>query len=241
MDERVIQHLLQLNESFYRDQAASFAESRNQPQPGFTNLLPWLPQPCKYMLDVGCGEGRLGRFLQAKRAIKWYTGVDFSAELLATAEASTMGTFYQRDISRPGCLYGLGQYQAVACLAVLQHIPGQQNRANLMAEMARALTPNGRLLLSTWQFLDSERQRRKVVDWSTIGLTPADVEPNDYLLTWQRGALALRYVRLVDASEIACLAAAANLRVVAQFRADGKEGNLSLYTILEKDISSERS
>lgn len=234
MQERVVQQLLSLNQSFYHEQAGAFAESRSRPQPGFHQLWQWLPQPCDYLLDVGCGEGRLGRFLLARRAIKWYTGVDFSAELLATAEGITMGSFYQRDISQPGCLYGLGQYQAVACLAVLQHIPGQQNRANLMGEMARALTPDGRLFLSTWQFFDNKRQRRKVVDWTAVGLTPADVEPNDYLLTWQRGAFALRYVRLIDKAEIDQLATATGLRVVAQFRADGKEGDLSLYTVLEK-------
>lgn len=234
MDERISQYLLRLNERFYREQATSFAESRSRPQPGFHQLLHWLPQPCDYLLDVGCGEGRLGRFLLARRAIRWYTGADFSAELLATAEAITMGSFHQRDLSKPGCLYGLGQYQAVACLAVLQHIPGQQNRENLIGEMARALTPDGRLFLSTWQFLDSERQRRKVVDWTAVDLTPADVEPNDYLLTWQRDGFALRYVRLIDEAEIDQLAAAAGLQVIAQFRADGKEGDLSLYTVLEK-------
>lgn len=233
MHEDTIRKLLALNQGFYNDLAGPFAESRLRPQPGFHRLLEELPQPCDYLLDVGCGDGRLGRFLQARRAIKWYTGVDFSAELLAKAEATTMGDFHQRDISQPGSLYGLGQYQAIACLATLQHIPGMINRQNLVEEMARALMPSGRIFISTWQFLGSERQQRKIIDWSTVGLSDQDVEPNDFLLTWQRENFGLRYVRQIDENEIARLASESGLQIVDQFRADGREGNLSLYTIME--------
>ncbi len=233
MHEETVRKLLALNQDFYNDLAVPFAESRARPQPGFQQLLAELPNPCDYLLDVGCGDGRLGRYLQARRAVKWYTGVDFSAELLARAESITMGDFHQRDISQPGSLYGLGQYQAIACLAVLQHIPGAQNRQVLVNEMARSLMPNGRIFISTWQFLSSERQQRKIIDWAAVGLTESDVDPNDFLLTWQRDEFGLRYVRMIDETEIASLAAAAGLQVVGQFRADGREGNLSLYSILE--------
>ncbi len=233
MHEDTIRKLLSLNQDFYNDLAGPFADSRVRPQPGFHRLLQELPQPCDYLLDVGCGDGRLGRFLQARRAVRWYTGVDFSAELLARAEAITMGDFHQRDISRPGSLYGLGQFQAITCLATLQHIPGTANRQTLVEEMARALMPGGRIFISTWQFLGSERQQRKIIDWSMVGLSEQDVEPNDYLLTWQREEFGLRYVRLIDEQEIAHLAAEAGLQIVDRYRADGREGNLSLYTVLE--------
>jgi hypothetical protein len=58
--------------------------------------------------------------------------------------------------------------------------------------MRRLLLPEGRLLLSNWQFATNSRQRRKQLAWSTAGLEPADVEPGDYLLSWQRGGLGLR-------------------------------------------------
>jgi hypothetical protein len=80
--------------------------------------------------------------------------------------------------------------------------------------------------------MDSERQRRKVVDWERAGLTAADVEANDYLLTWRGGGFGLRYVAFVDAAEITALAEAAGLHVEAQFRSDGREGDLNLYTVM---------
>ncbi|MCA9962203.1 MAG: hypothetical protein KC443_24375, partial [Anaerolineales bacterium] len=60
------------------------------------------------------------------------------------------------------------------------------------------------------------------------------VEPGDYLLTWQRSGFGLRYACHIDAGQTARLAADAELRIVHQFRSDGKEGNLSLYTVLQK-------
>jgi tRNA (uracil-5-)-methyltransferase TRM9 len=233
MEDNIKQKLLTLNQSFYDEHAVPFAESRTRPQPGFFTLLDDLPVPCDYLLDVGCGDGRLGRFLLARRAIRWYTGVDFSAELLAAAQAITMGDFHQRDISRPGSLYGLGSFDAVACLAVMQHLPGRQARLDLLTEMKVALHPGGRIIISNWQFLESERQRRKIVDWDQVGLNRDEVDAKDYLLTWQRDGFGLRYVSLIDEEETAVLAAAAHLKIVNQFRADGKEGNLSLYTVLE--------
>lgn len=235
MEDNVKLKLLTLNQSFYNDYAVPFAESRMRPQPGFSIMLADLPDPCDYLLDVGCGDGRLGRFLLARRAIRWYTGVDFSAELLAAAQDITMGDFHQRDISRPGSLYGLGSFDAVACLAVMQHLPGRQARLDLLAEMKVALHPGGRIIISNWQFLESERQRRKIVDWDQVGLSRDEVDAKDYLLTWQRDGFGLRYVSLIDEEETAVLAAAAHLKIVNQFRSDGKEGNLSLYTVLESE------
>jgi SAM-dependent methyltransferase len=233
MEEAIVKKLLMLNQKFYDGLAEPFAESRSRPQPGFFLILDELPDPCDYFLDVACGEGRLGRFLQARDKIRWYTGVDFSGELLAKAQAITMGDFHQRDISRPGSLYGLGSYDCATCLAAMQHLPGQKARINLLNEMKLSLNPNGRIIISNWQFMDSERQRRKIVDWDKVDINKTDVEANDYLLTWRRNGYGLRYVSLIDEEETAVLAEAAGLKIVKQFRSDGREGNLSLYTILE--------
>lgn len=232
MREEVVQRLLNLNQEFYDAQADSFSGSRVTPQPGFARLLPHLPQPCPRFLDVGCGNGRFAEFLQSHNRIGDFVGVDFSEELLADAAKNAKGTFYQRNLLEPGCLDGLGRFSAISCLAVMHHLPGKANRVRLLQEIKGHLGENGRLLISNWQFMDSPRQRRKVQDWAEIGLTADDVEPNDYLLAWRRGGFALRYACHIDAAETAELAAAAGFAIVDQFRSDGKEGNLSLYTVL---------
>ncbi len=232
MNDEVARQLLDLNRRFYGVLAGPFAETRETPQPGFTRLLAALSQTPVSVLDVGCGNGRFGHFLAQHNALAHYAGVDFSGELLTKAAMRVPGDYFQRDLSQPGCLDGLIQYDTVVCLAVLQHIPGHANRVRLLREMGDRLGENGRLILSTWQFMDSDRQRRKLRDWAEVSLSAADVEPNDYLLTWQRDGFGLRYVCYVDEAETAVLAQKANLAILDQFRSDGKEGNLNLYTIL---------
>lgn len=232
MDSNVAARLLALNHAFYAHLADPFARTRARPQPGFKRLLPYLPEPCPCLLDVGCGEGRFGRFLLGAGAIRDYVGVDFSGDLLQHARTETRGDYYVRDLSLPGSLDGLGTFPAIACLAVLQHIPGRETRLRLLGEMAEHLATNGRILISTWQFLNSERQRRKIVPWGAADIAASDVEVNDYLLTWRSGGFGLRYVAFVDLEEMTSLAGAAGLQLVDHFRADGREGNLNLYTIL---------
>lgn len=233
MEPDVAQRLLKLNRDFYTLFADPFARTRTRPQPGFGPLLEYLPDPCPRFLDVGCGEGRFGRFLLARHPHVTYHGIDFSEELLEHARRSIpSGVFYRRNLSTRGALDGLGRYPGMAGLAMLQHIPGWENRLRLIREMAGHLEEAGRMFLSTWQFLDSERQRRKIARWNQVGLHPDDLEDGDYLLTWRGEGFAFRYVAFIDLPAVERLAQEAGLRLLAHFRSDGREGNLNLYAVL---------
>lgn len=231
MNDAIARRLVDLNAAFYRSLASPFAASRPAAQPGYERLLPYIPHQPIELLDVGCGNGRFGRFLLENRPLAAYTGVDFSEEMIGTP-FEFPGQMVIQDLSQPGCLAGLGSYETIVSMATLQHIPGRANRQRLLAEMAGHLAQNGTLIISNWQFMGSERQKRKLRPWSTIDLSPEDVEPNDYLLSWQRGGSGLRYVAYIHSDEINRLANSVKLRVVEQFFADGREGNLNLYTIL---------
>lgn len=232
MDDEIARRLVDLNARFYDQLADPFSASRSGPQPGYERLLSYLPpDETLDVLDVGCGNGRFGRFLIDRgRAIR-YTGVDFSDRLMAAGDI-VAGARYLRDLSLPDVLAGLGDYDLIVCLSTLQHIPGQANRARLLREMAGHLRPGGCLILANWQFLDSPRQRRKLRPWSDVGLREEQVESGDHLLSWDRGGEGLRYVALLDEAVTGCLAASAAIRIVDTFSSDGLEGNLNLYTIL---------
>jgi tRNA (uracil-5-)-methyltransferase TRM9 len=228
--------LLELNQDFYSAFARSFAETRIAPQPGFQQLLDYIPVPCCTVVDVGCGNGRFGLFLRDSGLDFAYTGVDFTDDFLQLAGAAIDGVFLSRDISRPGYLEGQGRFDLGVCLATLQHIPGQSNRAAVLREMAHHLAENGRIFLSNWQFAHSARQMRKIVSWEEAGLHSDDVQQGDYLMTWQRDGRGLRYVHLIDREETAWLAKEASLRVVDEYRSDGREGDLNLYSILTRNV-----
>ena len=235
MHVEVERKLLDINQSFYAEFAGSFAQSRQSPQPGYYQLLNHMPSPLVRMVDVGCGNGRFGNFIFGYYPSLDYIGVDFTQELLAIAAGSLKGKFLQRDINCGGFLQGLGKFDLCLCLATLQHIPGRANRLAVLNEMSEHLSDQGRIFLSNWQFTHSTRQSRKIVSWAEVGLQANEVEQNDYLLSWQREGLGIRYVHLLDDHEITLLAAEASLLVVSEFRSDGREGDLNLYSVLAKN------
>src|SRR3990170_2732156 len=92
MRDETIKKLSALNARFYAEESASFSRTRTQAWPGFTRILPvveraLLASPSRRILDVGCGNGRFGRFLGDHVSSPFaYVGVDRSGALLVDAE-----------------------------------------------------------------------------------------------------------------------------------------------------------
>ena len=236
MDEDTVNALIALSRNFYESIAPDFTRTRAGPAPGFQVLAnrwaTYFPGGCRRLLDAGCGEGRFGRMVQEASLAGAYVGLDSSPTLLDFARQTVDGAFYQRDLTDPEAFVDLGQFDCVTCLAVLHHIPGRQNRVDLLKRLGEVLTDRGRIILSTWQFMDSERQRRKLRAWVDAGIDPALVEVGDYLLSWGQEGDALRYVSYIDPEALTGLASDAGLGLVDSFRSDGQEGDLNLYGVL---------
>lgn len=242
MNDDVRAQLLALNRQFYAAVGEEFDRTRQSLPTGMVQLAQMLRRDqALRVLDAGCGNGRFARALAQAGVTAGYLGIDADAQLLALAATQTHDladvptAFRAVDLAEPGWPAGIaaaGPFDAVVCLAVLHHFPGYDLRQRLVNDLAGLLAPSGVLALSTWQFLAAERFTGKLEPWATIGLTGDDVEPGDALLPWNQGVHALRYVHHLDIAEIETLAATAHLRVVESFRADGKEGNLNLFTIL---------
>jgi 2-polyprenyl-3-methyl-5-hydroxy-6-metoxy-1,4-benzoquinol methylase len=244
MDSSIAKRLLTLNRIFYGTFAEPFARSRSPSDPALAAILPHIPA-CAKVLDAGCGDGRLAVLLAAERPGVTYVGVDVVPELVALAQRQAAALeaiatrFHVCDVSQPGWSRCLcvddcePRFDVAVALAILHHIPGLDRRVALLRELASLVSCRGCLVVSTWQFLDSARLRRKIVDWRAADISPDAVEPGDYLLDWKRGGTGLRYVHLVDAEEMSRLAAASGLSVEETFRAGGREGNLSLFAILK--------
>jgi 2-polyprenyl-3-methyl-5-hydroxy-6-metoxy-1,4-benzoquinol methylase len=244
MDEKIIKRLLALNHEFYAAFTRPFADSRSLSDPALTCILPYIPQRAR-VFDVGCGNGRLALLLDRERPGATYTGVDAVPELIEFARAqadrlnTTSAEFRVADVTQPGWSEKLdrARFDCGVILAVLHHIPSFDLRAQVLCEIASLLSPQGRLILSTWQFLDNERMRRKIVGWEATSIPEESLEPGDYLLDWKRGGRGLRYCHLVDKAEMERLADASGFRVRKTFRAGGREGGLGLFAVLERHNS----
>ena len=243
--------LLALNRAFYATVAPAFDATRGGLPIGWQGLKSWVLELSSAdgdrslrVADIGCGNGRFAWALAEWGITGHYRGVDLDAQLLdfARSHSADLATIYadfaQADFTVAGWAQQAGlsaaSFDLVACFAALHHVPGYALRLQVVRDLAALLRPGGRLLLSHWQFLQSERFVRKQIAWQTIGLTADAVEPGDALLHWQQGGYAVRYVHQVDAAELATLAADAGLQLLTTFVADGKEGNLNLYAVLTR-------
>ncbi|HXF63827.1 MAG TPA: class I SAM-dependent methyltransferase [Caldilineaceae bacterium] len=249
-DPETRRRLLALNRRFYDTVVEPFDQTRRAWPPGQRRLLALLPhgdaqRPLR-VADIGCGNGRLACILASRGTPVDYVGLDANPALLALARAHCAGLphvqarFVQADLAEAGWSAALNgdrrfdhYFDIVACLATLQHLPGFDLRAAAVREMAGLLAPDGLLVLSAWQFLTSERFVAKQVSWAEVGIDETQVEPGDALLPWAQGGYALRFVHQIDLAELTALAEAAGLALVEHYRADGKEGNLNLYALLQ--------
>ena len=89
---------------------------------------------------------------------------------------------------------------------------------------------DGLFIHSNWQFLNSEKLRARIQDWSKADLSASDVDSNDYLLDWRSGGEACD-TSITLMNELEELAMSSNFRVVDTFYSDGEGGRLGLYQV----------
>jgi SAM-dependent methyltransferase len=246
MDAAIAQRLIALNQAFYQNLAAPFSATRSQLQPGVLRVLESVP-PDANILDLGCGNGGVARKLARRGHLGQYVGMDFSEELLKLAKSNAQSPIYKRptshvqfiqsDLTSANWKHQLPipnpRFDFMFAFAVLHHLPSREVRLGFLRQVRSLMAPDGRFVLSNWQFLNSPRMRERVQPWDEIGLTEGQVDKDDYLLDWRSGGRGLRYIHHFDPAELRELAAETGLQVVDEFLSDGKTGNLALYQIWE--------
>lgn len=250
MDDATARALNALNLAFYRQHADDFSAKRERPWPGWTRLLDHLPDTPLRVLDLGCGNGRFGRFLAARRRIAHYTGVDASEPLLDIARAGppaagrvdwVAGDLVEApERARDRAIAAQGTaaagYDLVALFGVLHGVPGERRRRTLLEAAARALAPGGLLVFTCWDFAADPRIAGRLLPreaWADLQ-PPIDADglgPADHLLPWGDASGAVRYVAAVDAAERARLLRGLPVAMLARFVDDGPERSLNHYTV----------
>lgn len=247
MKEEVRRQLIALNRDFYETFAGAFAATRRRIQPGVRKVLESIPKKGKW-LDLGCGSGQLALEWVKQKRKGSYLGLDFSAGLLAEAEDALRGeaiprglkvSFAQADLTQAGWTEGLknGQYDGALAFAVLHHIPGEEQRMELLQQAHDLIRPGGTFIHSEWQFQYSQKLMARRMPWEFIGLTSDDVEPGDTLMDWryalpgQAEQVGYRYVHLFTRAELAELANQAGFEIVEEFESDGEGGRLGIYQV----------
>ncbi|GAB4538812.1 MAG: class I SAM-dependent methyltransferase [Anaerolineales bacterium] len=234
MNSNAAQRLIELNREFYTRFGAEFSATRQRLQPGARRVLESL-RGDEQILDLGCGNGEVARVLNGRGHRGAYFGLDFSPPLLSAAasEFAFPAQFLPADLTAPNWAesFSASTFDVIFCFAALHHIPSQGLRVQLLSAAKHLLQENGKLILSNWQFLNSEKLRARIQPWGAANLAPSDVDAGDYLLDWRSGGRGLRYAHHFSSDELSALASEVGMRVKSEFLSDGAEGNLGLYQI----------
>jgi tRNA (uracil-5-)-methyltransferase TRM9 len=246
MNASTRQQLKNINRDFYVSVADEFDATRERAWPGWKQLLAYLalPEPVS-VLDVGCGNGRLARFLSAEIPGELsYTGVDSSAKLLAHARRRLDTGSYEWICS--DVLTELDKtvksrlFSLITAFGVMHHVPSESLRQEFVNGLAELLSPGGYLVISLWQFERAESLRRKIVPWKHYNalvsepVDEAQLEPNDYLLSWGKEQTAHRYCHSFTSSETEDFIARVPLNLEQAFSADGRTGDLNRYLVFRR-------
>ena len=237
MQPKVAQNLIELNHKFYQTFAESFSATRQRIQPGVMQILNMIP-PTANILDLGCGNGNLAAELINEGFLGQYLGLDFSPELISIAAQQNLpkAQFKSADLTSSTWDASLpnAPFDMVLCFAMMHHLPGEPLRVEFLEKVEKLLVPEGRFVISNWQFLNSHKLRARIKPWETVGLKDSDVDPGDHLMDWRREGEGTRYVHQYTSGELHALATKTGFRVAGLFTSDGETGDLGLYMIWEK-------
>lgn len=241
MDERTVQKLRELDEAFYRDNAASFSHTRQHAWPGWERVIESLSCAPATVLDVACGNARLKEFVDKRfgDGHAQYYGVDSCPDLLPQGggigfqcldiiECLLEGSL-ATSIEAPSC-------DLTACFGFMHHVPTHELRSALLNALVEKTVSGGMLAVSFWQFADDPKTLEKARMRTARGCAELGIslDEGDYLLGWNDMPGTYRYCHSFNDDEIDELSAQVADRVVLvdRFKADGKTGQMNGYLVL---------
>lgn len=178
MDTTTVKALIELNNRFYAQHAASFSATRSAPWHGWEQLVEVLhehgrgnPQAAgaARVLDMACGNLRFEHFLaSASPSIDFdFHAVDSCPALMAShADLPAACAFHQCDVLA-ALIEGVdGIPEVPLCdlsvsFGFMHHIPDARLRSDALSELIAHTAPNGLVVVSFWQFMNDERLAKK--------------------------------------------------------------------------------
>ena len=250
------EQLSRITSEFYAQQAQSFSATRQTPWQGWQKCLDAMPQLLvgekPSVLDVGCGNLRFARFLYDEAGIvpaKYFAvdnckplvesgNIDAHVHELSFIELDVIKSLLDNTLSSrltvPAC-------DLVVAFGFLHHVPGAQKRIQLLRTLLEKTKPGRFVCISFWQFMNSQKlaakaQKTTAQGLHALGIDASELEEHDYLIGWQDKADTWRYCHHFSQDELDELLGSlgSDVRVCAQFSADGKDNNLNRYVILQR-------
>ncbi|PIR54802.1 hypothetical protein COU74_03585 [Candidatus Peregrinibacteria bacterium CG10_big_fil_rev_8_21_14_0_10_36_19] len=209
MQQKTAKEILKKVVEDYDNIAQEFDTTRKYNWKEFEQYLPYIKENDQ-VLDIGCGNGRLYKFLSENKKIK-YIGLEKSKKLLDAAKKNfNQAKFVHGDMLK--LPFKEKSQDVITSIASLHHIPSEKLRKKALTEMHKTLKENGILILSVWNLF--QPKYKKYIWQSRIKslLSLGKYDPRDTFIPWNNKAK--RYYYAFTKNELEKLLTQANFQIL---------------------------
>jgi tRNA (uracil-5-)-methyltransferase TRM9 len=202
----------------YNRIARHFADTRQ----GAAELEKFTPliKKDQYILDWGCGNGRLLHILDNKFA--HYDGVDQSDKLLQIAKKEykdqiKSGTVKFSSNAKKEVKFKDEFFDLVFMIASFHHLPDPESRLKLLQTCYTQMKKKAQLVITVWNLESTWAREKFKKDWKLL-------KENDYLIPWkdQEGKIIVeRYYHYFSKQELKSLIIKAGFKIEEMYYSKG--------------------
>ncbi len=202
-------YLMEKTREDYDEISEEFSVTRKTMWPELIDLDKYAKEGDK-ILDIGCGNGKLFRFLMVKNIS--YTGLDVSKKLIRIARENFKGEcaeFKTFDGLNVECFnqFSCG-FDAIYCLATLPHLPGEELRLKFLENLRKVAKPGARIIITCWNLWQAKFFRHQINMVSNFiidkALSKGCYDWGDLYIPWhkQNGKIISRFYHAFTLSEL---------------------------------------
>lgn len=232
MNKETQEKLLKIVNDNYETIAGEFSETRKKRLWPELLKLAELVEDGANVLDVGCGNGRLRQAFTGK-GIR-YVGIDNSANLIKLAAEDQALMINQQEFL-VGDILALDKacrfdFDFIFCIAVLNHIPGQNLQIKALEQMKAKLSRSGRIILTNWNLWNKPKFVKLIIESAFLRLIGQNkMDFGDVLFDWKKGIHSQRYYHAFTKCELKSLAKKTGLKIERLYKDE-----YNYYMILKK-------
>lgn len=156
------------------------------------------------LLDIGCGNGRLSRFLKPYSVD--YTGIDNNKKFVRIAKKKNRkAKFLLADALK--LPFSKNSFDSVWVIAVLHHLPTEKLRRKALIEAKKVLKKNGTLMLTMWNLLPQKKYKKYM-----------NPKTHDFQIPWGKEKKWIRYYHAFTMPELTTLISSTGFSIVKKIR-----------------------
>jgi len=195
MEQSTVEKILNLTKSGYHHISHDFSNTRNVLWKDVLIFKDYIKKGDK-ILDLGCGNGRLVQLFEDKKVD--YLGVDYNDEFIKIAQDK----YPQYDFQVSDVQHLNLPAESLDCamvVAVLNHLPGDDLKEQVLKKVHSFLKPGGYLLMTNWNLWNWKGKKSVKGFWQDqllmnapdfekkYGVRKDELGYRDVITIWQTG------------------------------------------------------